>query len=127
MIAMHISHGVTGYGPELEPDDMPIEGVREICDAIRWELERDADMLEDGASAMADDGDYRSAWEAHTRADQLMALAMSLEYERRATAPLYVNDAPALEGTMLRIIRERFPLEISSGPAITLYVWEPTE
>ena len=127
MITMYVSHGVTGYGPELEPDDMPLEGVREICDAIRWELERDADMLEGGASAMAEAEDFKAAWQAHTRADELLTLAMSLDYDRRATAPLYVDDVPALEATMLRIIRERFPLEISSGPAITLYVWEPTE
>ena len=127
MIAMHIAHGVTGYGPELEPDDMPIEGIREICDAIRWELERDADMLEGGASAMAEAGDYESAWEAHARADELLTLAMDLDFDRRATAPAYVNDVPALEATMLRIIRERFPLEISSGPAVALYVWEPSE
>ena len=127
MIAMHIAHGVTGYGPELEPDDMPIEGVREICEAIRWELERDADMLEDSASAMAEAGDYESAWNAHARASELETLAMSLDYDRRATAPAYVDDVPALEETMLRIIRERFPLEISSGPAVTLYVWEPTD
>ena len=52
MITMHIAHGVTGYGPDLEPDDMPMEGVRAICDAIRCEFESDAGMLEDGASAM---------------------------------------------------------------------------
>ena len=127
MITMFVAHGVTGYGPELEPDDMPLEGVREICGAIVDELERDADMLEGSAAAMADDGDYESAWRAHTRADELMTLAADLDYDRRATAPLYVNNAPALEATMLRIIRETFPLEISSGPAVTLYVWEPTE
>ena len=126
MIA-YVKHGITGYGPELEPDDMPIEGIREICDAIRDELERDADMLEDGASAMADLGDYRGAWEAHTRASELLTLAMGLDYDRRAAAPAYVGDVPALEKSMLRIIRERFPLEISSGPAITLYAWEPTD
>ena len=127
MITMHVSHGVTGYGPELEPDDMPLEGVRDICGAIVDELERDADMLEDTASALAESGDYRGAWEAHTRAESLGMLALNLGYDRRATAPLYVDDAPALEATMLRIIRETFPLEISSGPAVTLYVWEPTE
>ena len=126
MIA-YVKHGITGYGPELEPDDMPIKGVREICDAIRDELERDADMLEDSASAMADLGDYRGAWKDHTRANELLTLAMSLDYDRRATAPAYVDDVPALEATMLRIIREHFPLEISSGPAITLYAWEPTD
>ena len=127
MIAVHIAHGVTGYGPDLEPDDMPFEGVREICDAIRWELERDADMLEDGASAMAEDGDYESAWHAHARAGELLTLAMSLDYDRRATAPAYVDNVPALEESMLRIIGENFPLEISSGPAVTLYVWEPID
>ena len=127
MITMHIAHGVTGYGPELEPDDVPAAGVREICEAIRWELASDASMLEDGAAAMADDGDYESAWKAHTRAGELLTLAMDLDYDRRATAPLYVDDVPALEATMLRIIRETFPLEISSGPAVTLYAWEPTE
>ena len=127
MITMHIAHGVTGYGPELEPDDMPIEGIREICDAIRDELASDADMLEEGASAMADLGDYESAWNDHARANELLALSANLDWDRRATAPLYVGDVPALEATMLRIIRENFPLEISSGPAITLYVWEPTD
>ena len=127
MITMHIAHGVTGYGPELEPDDMPLEGVREVCGAIVDELASDAGMLEEDAAAMAEAGDYESAWKSHARADELLALAMNLDYDRRATAPLYVDDVPALEGTMLRIIRETFPLEISSGPAITLYVWEPTE
>ena len=127
MITMFVAHGATGYGPELEPDDMPLEGVREICEAIRWELASDADMLEDDAAAMADSGDYEGAWKSHARADELLTLAMGLEYDRRATAPLYVDDAPALDATMLRIIRETFPLEISSGPATTLYVWEPTE
>lgn len=127
MIIMHVHHGITGYGPELEPDDMPLEGIRDICSAIRWELSSDADMLEDDAAAMAEAGDFESAWRAHTRADQLLTLAMNLDYDRRATAPLYVDDVPALEATMLRIIRETFPLEISSGPAITLYVWEPSE
>ena len=126
MIA-YVKHGITGYGPELEPDDLPMEGIREICDAIRWELASDASMLEDGAAAMAEAGDYESAWQAHTRADELLTLAMNLEYDRRAAAPLYADDVPALEATMLRIIRETFPLEISSGPAITLYVWEPAE
>jgi hypothetical protein len=126
MIA-YVKHGITGYGPDLEPDDMPVEGVREICDAIRWELSSDADMLEDGAAAMAESGDYESAWEDHTRANDLLTLAMSLDYDRRATAPAYVGDVPALEESMLRIIGESFPLEISSGPAITLYVWEPTD
>jgi len=127
MITMHIAHGITGYGPDFEPDDMPIEGIREICDAIRWELERDADMLEDGAAAMAESGDYESAWKGHTRANELLALAVSLDWDRRATAPAYVDNVPALEENMLRIIGESFPLEISSGPAITLYVWEPTD
>ena len=126
MIA-YVKHGITGYGPELEPDDLPMEGIREICDAIRWELESDADMLEDGAGAMAEDGDYESAWKDHARASELLTLAMSLDYDRRAAAPAYVDNVPALEATMLRIIGESFPLEISSGPAITLYVWEPTD
>ena len=123
----YVKHGVTGYGPDLEPEDMPAETIRELCEIIRGELDMDADILEGTAAAMADSGDYESAWRAHTRADELLTLAMNLDYERRATAPLYVDDVPALEATMLRIIRERFPLEISSGPAITLYVWEPTE
>ena len=123
----YVKHGVTGYGPDLEPEDMPAETIRELCEIIRGELDMDADILEGTAAAMADSGDYESAWRAHTRADELLTLAMNLDYERRATAPLYVDDVPALEATMLRIIREAFPLEISSGPAITLYVWEPTE
>lgn len=126
MIA-HVKHGVTGYGPELEPDDMPMEGVRDICHAIRWELESDADMLEDGAAALAESGDYESAWKDHARANDLLTLAMNLDWDRRATAPAYVDDVPALEATMLRIIGESFPLEISSGPAITLYVWEASD
>ena len=126
MIA-YVKHGVTGYGPELGPDDVPADGVREVCEAIRWELSSDVDTLEDTASALAESGDYRGAWEAHTRADELLTLAMNLDYDRRATAPLYADDVPALEATMLRIIREAFPLEISSGPAVTLYAWEPTE
>ena len=77
------------------------------------------------APAPCESGDYRDAWEAHTRADDLLMLAMNLDYDRRATAPAYVDDVPALEATMLRIIGENFPLEISGGPAVTLYVWEP--
>ena len=126
MIA-YVKHGITGYGPDLEPDDVPLEGIREICDAIRWELSSDADMLEDGAAAMAELGDYESAWEDHTRANDLLTLAANLDWDRRAIAPAYVDDVPALEASMLRIIGENFPCESSSGPAITLYVWEATD
>lgn len=124
IIRKYIKHGITGYGPDLEPDDTPHEGWQHVCRAIRWELEADADMLEDGAHSLAEAGDYEAAWKDHIRADKLHILAMNLDYDRRKTAPLYRDDVPALEATMERLVTENFPLEISTSPATTLYVWD---
>lgn len=125
-IRTYVKVGFAGYGPDLDPEDTGIEtdDIRGVCNAIRYELDSIADSENDVAEMYAEQGDFEDAWLTHKLGDAMGILAMNLDYDRRAKAPMYANDHGDLDVTMERIIGENFPLDIEIHGSRRLYVWE---
>jgi hypothetical protein len=128
MIETYVKAGFAGYGPDLDTEDsgIPSDDVRAIADAVRWELDSEADALEQVAEIAGAAGDYETAWKSHQHAARLEGLRANLDHERRASAPLYVDDPAALDDALHRILTDRFPWGVDLDPdgRRRLYVWE---
>lgn len=119
-----VKFGLAGYGPELDPEDRPLDSVQSVCYAIRDELDRSIEQLYDRAPREAEAGDFEAAYGARVLADELDIMRRNLDWDKRATAPLYVGNSDALEADMARLIAENFPLDVDLEGYSRLYVWE---
>lgn len=122
----HVAHGLAGYGPDASDSDgfITCDDVRETADAIREELRMDVDYSFETAQAYADAGDYERAWHERARSDALEILRATFDNARQ-NAPLYRDDPNAWTETLVRLIAETFPLDVSENGR--LYVWLCTE
>jgi hypothetical protein len=98
--------------------------VRETADAISEELRIWSDFADEGARALANDGDFEGAWNEMMRAESLGILRANLSNDR-ADAPLYRDRPDSWDETLRAIISETFPLAVSTSSS--LYVWECSE
>ena len=119
----HVATGLAGYGPNASDTDgyATADNVRDLTSLIRWELDSAADYNHQAAQSLAESGDYESAWNTRELSDTLTTLGMNLDYERRASAPLYADNPIGLDAEMRSIISEAFPLDITDNTR--LYVW----
>jgi len=121
----YVKTGLSGYGPDLEPDDMPARSWESVASEIAWELIQAADYAMEGAYIAGDtEGDYERAWKEFKRSEFLASVAQELNNER-ANAPLYAGRPELWHATIHSIITARFPLDISDNTR--LYVWECEE
>jgi len=136
--------GIAGYGPDLEPDDMPARSWEDVASQISWELDQAADFQAQGASAMADQArdayehrqyvcweaiaeTYHDADEASRLADELAILKRTFDSlsDADSTAPLYEGRPELRHARIWDLISGKFPLDISDNSR--LYVWECEE
>lgn len=88
----HVKVGIPGYGPDLtDADGYAGTDDADAADSVRYELSSFADFLEDGASMLAEQEDYKGAWLNHKKAEALLALRANLD-PARASAPFYRDD-----------------------------------
>jgi hypothetical protein len=122
----HIATGLAGYGPDAADHGYDTAtDMRHLADSIAEELKHFADFNDQGARSEAEAEDYKEAWQTMMLAEELSILAMNLDYDKRLQAPLYVNDAAALDASIERIVSEQFPLDVSYNTR--LYVWQCDE
>lgn len=122
----HVKVGMAGYGPDLDEYDEPYTGIREILDAISYELNESSDRAEEFAHIAAEGHDYEAAWKSHLLAEELDVMRHNLNYDSRLGAPLFVDQPDLLVESMAHIIDTEFPLGVDTHYA-RLYVWEATE
>lgn len=118
----HVASGLSGYGPDGSDGFDSADNPEALADAIRGELNTWAEFEFESAKSHAESGDYESAWKLREHSDSLDTLRQNLDNDR-ANAPLYVNDRAAWHATILRIVSEQFPLDVSEGRS-RIYVWE---
>lgn len=119
----HIATGLAGYGPDGADDNFATaQSAVDIASAIRWELNQASEFNYEGAQSLAKTGDYKEAWEALKLSESLDTLKANLDYDKRATAPLYIDDKSSLDATIMRLVDETFPLDITHNTR--LYVWQ---
>ena len=121
LVRWYVKHGLAGYGPDLDEEDEPSEEPEFEISSL---LERDAESAEELAHSLADDGRFEDAWREHARSEELANIAANFNPDR-ASAPLYVDNAPLWRETVARMIGETFPLDVSESER--LYVWEANE
>lgn len=122
-IHWHVATGLAGYGPDGADGYASATDAREIASALVSELDSAADFNYESAESLADPGkDYEAAWRTMKLGEALTALSANLDYDKRATAPLYVNDPAALDMTIMGIVASEFPLDITHNTR--LYVWQ---
>jgi len=146
----YVKTGLAGYGPDLEPDDMPAASWEDVALQIAYELGNAADFSAEDASTQADQA--RAAYdqanrvrnsgpypwqhiaEAYHEADEARRLADELdnlktEFEALAEAddpaPLYQGRPELRHARIWDLVSEQFPLDISHNSR--LYVWEGEE
>jgi hypothetical protein len=121
----HVASGLAGYGPDAsDSDGFPtFETLGEALDYARDELLVFIDMAHEDAHALADDGQYEDAWRQIERVEALENLRANLD-TKRASAPLYVDDAAAYAALQESQLAE-FPHDVSHNAR--LYVWSCVE
>lgn len=120
----YVAFGLSGYGPDLEPEDEGFESLGEALLAARDELARAIDDCHSLAHACGAAGNYREAWLEVVRMEELETLRANLD-PARAKAPLYHEDPAAYERLQRTQLDELFPVDTSE--AGRLYVWEADE
>jgi hypothetical protein len=123
----YVKVGITGYGPDLEPEDEPYDDVAAMCSAIRDEISTSIDMLAENWSLAKANGDAEEYMKARELADELEGIAASLDYAQRSTAPMYRNAWGSLNATMLGLVEQHFPLVVDVDGNHKIYVWEASE
>ncbi|TKK84612.1 hypothetical protein FDA94_28705 [Herbidospora galbida] len=123
----HIAHGLAGYGPDGADGyntATEISGSGGLADQISDELDRDAESAHGLIRTEGEAGNFKEAFEAWELHDKLTTLSLNFSI-RREDAPLYKDDKPLWERTVLRLVAENFPLDVSDNSR--MYVWECTE
>jgi hypothetical protein len=121
----HIASGLAGYGPDGTDGYSTATDMQNLAYSVAEELQSFAGYNDDSARCLAEAGDYKEAWQTMMLAESLSALFHNLDYDKRLQAPLYVNDAAALDASIERIVEETFPLDVSYNTR--LYVWQCDE
>jgi len=147
----YVKTGLAGYGPDLEPDDMPAASWEDVAGQVAWELRSAAEFSHEGAIIRADqareaydrarsdyyvriqagnwqavaDG-YHEAWADLRLGWELDDLAATFEVlaETENPAPLY-QGRPELRHARIWDLLQQFPYGISRNSR--LYVWECEE
>jgi hypothetical protein len=147
----YVKTGLAGYGPDLEPEDMPATSWEDVALQVAGELSHMAEFNDQGASALADQAreayepamaspetvsakawadiayTYHEAGEARQLADDLDNLRGTFEVlaESADPAPLYQGRDDLRHARIWDLIGEHFPLDVSHNTR--LYVWECDE
>lgn len=122
-IHWHVATGLAGYGPDGADGYASATDARGIALALTEELGSAAESNYQTAESLADPGkDYEGAWRTMKLGEALTTLSANLDYDKRAQAPLYVNDSAALDATIMGIVASEFPLDITHNTR--LYVWQ---
>lgn len=124
MTSYYVKCGTAGYGPDLDTDDEPYADIASLCFVIRDELERSMESENDTAHMHAENGDFEAAWLTHVHVEELDGICRNFDYERRSSAPAYVGNLAKLDQTMVELIGQTFPLDITQDGNTRLYVWE---
>lgn len=117
----HVASGLAGYGPDAaDSDGFPTFGtLAEALDYARSELSVYVDMAHEEAHALADSEDFRGAWEAVVRMQELETMRANLD-PSRATAPLY-RDNPDAYASLQDSQAADFPHDVTHNSR--LYLW----
>lgn len=116
----HVAYGLAGYGPDGADEFASFATLAEALDYARDELVADVDMAHEEAHALADAGDYESAWRAIERMERLETLRANLD-PKRAQAPLY-RDNPGAYAQLQESQAAAFPHDVAGNSR--LYLWE---
>lgn len=120
----HSGTGITGYGPEGEGTDTAMSLTGLACN-LRTHLDGIADSERDSAESLAEAGEFEDAWNTLKVSEAADVLGRNLD-NRRASAPLYADDAPLWHATINRMVCENFPFDFRDGNS-RLYAWDCTE
>lgn len=121
----HVATGFAGYGPDGADGFGTADNVQGAADLIRADLADEIDASADTAAGHAEALDYESAWKVRAHADMLETMRMNVSNER-AQAPLYRDSAGAWDAALVKIIGEKFPLDLDYQGRRRLYAWECT-
>jgi hypothetical protein len=148
----YVKTGLAGYGPDLEPEDMPATSWEDVALQVAGELSHMAEFNDQGASALADQAreayqeasrykitapvaetwrsiadTYHEADEARRLADELSNLAANFTNlaESEDPAPLYQGRPELRHARIWDLIGEHMPMDVSHNTR--LYVWECEE
>ena len=127
MTHWHVGVGFTGYGPNWADGTDTCLTVAQTCNEICWHLEAEADACSQQAQSYAEQEQWKSAWKTRELGDSFVALSGNLDYERRQDAPLYIDNRPLLDRTMLDVFSKEFPLPLDIDDNRRLYVWDCKE
>lgn len=119
----HVQSGLAGYGPDADENTPTFETLADALDYARDELSTYVDMAHQDAHALAESGDFESAWLEILRIESLELLYANLD-PKRASAPLYAGDAAAY-AALQESQAQDFPHDVSSNAR--LYLWECAE
>lgn len=127
----HCESGLAGYGPDASNGPFTVhtddtDGIRGLVESIGEELRTWADYERDGAHALAESGDYESAWNTLMDAHALDNLSYNFD-NRRADAPLFKGHADDWPRHVRDVmIPEHFPHPVDEGRS-NVYVWQCSE
>jgi len=148
----YVKTGLAGYGPDLEPDDMPAASWEDVAGQVAWELRSAAEFSHEGAIIRADQAreaydrvrsdyfartqagnwqavadTYHEAWADLRLGWELDSLASTFESLANAgdPAPLYQGRPELRHARIWDLVAGQFPYDISHNSR--LYVWECEE
>jgi hypothetical protein len=147
----YVKTGLAGYGPDLEPEDMPATSWEDVALQVAGELSHMAEFNDQGASALADQAreayepamaspesipaktwadiayTYHEADEARRLADELGILGQNFTNlaESEDPAPLYQGRPELRHARIWDLISKHMPMDVSHNTR--LYVWECNE
>lgn len=145
MSHFHVSHGLAGYGPDVDENTPTFTTLGAALEYARDELSTDVDMAHEDAHALAlHASQYHATWKLDRSREDMQRMALDhyadawRELERveaiellranldpaRSSAPLYVNDAAAC-AALQEEQAAGFPVDVS--PNSRLYLWSCDE
>ena len=120
-----IATGLPGYGPDASDGNYTVAtSWTALASAISYELDQLADFTYEGASAYADQEDYKAAWLAMKESEALSLLSATFD-NSRMHAPLYAGNPQLWHDTVRRLAEEHFPYDVADN--LRLYVWPDSE
>jgi hypothetical protein len=116
------AYGIPGYGPDASDGNYGVHTTwPDVADELARMLEESADSEGDSASAYADAGDYKTAWNTRNHADEMYNLAAQLD-NKRQHAPLYEGNPQLWAETIERIVSDNFAYDVNQS--LRIYAWE---